>query len=98
MAAKQAATFFLILVFFSISIATTSAISPKRTKLLNIIKEVNRKGQYFGLITVYPPEENAFFSIGAFKPDRKHPIVDLSGTSACCVFLKFFNTLVCKLL
>ncbi|GMN52806.1 hypothetical protein TIFTF001_021952 [Ficus carica] len=45
----------------------------------DILKQVNRKGPYIGLITVYPPEENAFFSTGAFKPDPKYPFLDLSG-------------------
>lgn len=46
---------------------------------LTILKKVNRKGPYVGLITVYPPEEDAFFATGAFKPHQKHPYVDLSG-------------------
>ena len=48
----------------------------------DILKQVNRKGPYIGLITVYPPEENAFFSTGAFKPDPKFPFLDLSGNSS----------------
>lgn len=48
-------------------------------KSLATIKEVNQKGPYLGLITVYPPEEDAFFAIGAFKPDPRHPYVDISG-------------------
>ncbi|CAN0910590.1 3-phosphoinositide-dependent protein kinase 2 [Linum grandiflorum] len=39
----------------------------------------NRKGSYLGLITVYSPEETAFFSTGAFKPDPILPFLDLSG-------------------
>ncbi|OMO87227.1 hypothetical protein CCACVL1_09183 [Corchorus capsularis] len=58
------------------------AVSPlkdfKKTSL-NIIKEVNRRGPYIGLITVIPTEENSFFATRSFKPDPKHPFVDLSG-------------------
>jgi hypothetical protein len=51
----------------------------KRWKSLNVIKEINRKGPYLGLVTVYPPEEKAFLATGTFKPHRTHPFVDLSG-------------------
>ncbi|CDP19657.1 unnamed protein product [Coffea canephora] len=34
---------------------------------------------YLGLITVYSPEEDAFFATGAFKHNPKHPFVNLSG-------------------
>lgn len=77
MAAEQlVALLFLTLVLIFVN---ASAIPSNRLKFLNIIKEVNRKGPYVGLITVYPPEENAFFASKAFKPDGKHPFVDLSG-------------------
>ncbi|KAL0403581.1 UNVERIFIED_CONTAM: 5'-methylthioadenosine/S-adenosylhomocysteine nucleosidase [Sesamum radiatum] len=36
----------------------------ERRKSLAIIREINRRGPYLGLITVYPPEENAFFASG----------------------------------
>ncbi|CAN1258297.1 3-phosphoinositide-dependent protein kinase 2 [Linum perenne] len=39
----------------------------------------NRRGPYLGLITVYSPEETAFFSTGAFKADPILPFLDLSG-------------------
>uniref|UniRef100_A0A2N9IHK7 Nucleoside phosphorylase domain-containing protein n=1 Tax=Fagus sylvatica TaxID=28930 RepID=A0A2N9IHK7_FAGSY len=55
------------------------ALRQHRLKSLTVIKEVNRKGPYIGLITVYPPEENAFLASGAFKPHKTHPFVDLSG-------------------
>ncbi|EXC25442.1 Bark storage protein A [Morus notabilis] len=45
----------------------------------HLLKKVNRKGPYIGLITVYPTEENAFFSTGAFKPDPNDPFLDFSG-------------------
>uniref|UniRef100_A0A6N2LQP4 Methyltransferase n=1 Tax=Salix viminalis TaxID=40686 RepID=A0A6N2LQP4_SALVM len=34
---------------------------------------------YIGLLTVFPPEENAFLGTGDFKPNPEHPFVDLSG-------------------
>ncbi|KAF2319739.1 hypothetical protein GH714_018450 [Hevea brasiliensis] len=57
--------------------ASTSPID--RIKSLNIIKEENHRGPYFGLITVYPPEKNAPLATGAFRPRWNHPFVDLSG-------------------
>ncbi|CAK7325339.1 unnamed protein product [Dovyalis caffra] len=58
MAAKQfVAVLFLTLVLI---FANASAIPSNRIKYLNIIKEVNKKGPYLGLVTVYPPEEKAF--------------------------------------
>ncbi|CAL5407095.1 unnamed protein product [Camellia sinensis] len=56
-----------------------SATPLKRRKSLNTIKYLNHKGPYLGLITVYPPEEDAFFATKAFKLDPIHPFVDLSG-------------------
>ncbi|KAL7215268.1 hypothetical protein ACSBR1_027434 [Camellia fascicularis] len=56
-----------------------SATPLKRRKSLNAIKYLNHKGPYLGLITVYPPEEKAFFATKAFKLDPIHPFVDLSG-------------------
>ncbi|KAK6933484.1 Nucleoside phosphorylase domain [Dillenia turbinata] len=50
-----------------------------RTKSLDAIKQLNAKGPYIGLITVYPPEEDSFFKTGAFRPSPEHPFVDLSG-------------------
>ncbi|KAM6584313.1 hypothetical protein CsatB_011315 [Cannabis sativa] len=44
-----------------------------------IVKQINGKGPYIGLITVYPPEEDAFFSTGSFQPDSDYPFLDLSG-------------------
>ncbi|KAF2318430.1 hypothetical protein GH714_007485 [Hevea brasiliensis] len=55
------------------------AASSKTRISWSIIKKLNLKGPFTGLITVYPPEENAFFASGAFKPNAKHPFVDLSG-------------------
>ncbi|CAL1386934.1 unnamed protein product [Linum trigynum] len=61
----------------SASAAATSRPAPdQKAWSLNLI---NRRGPYLGLITVYPPEETAFFSTGAFIPDPKLPFLDLSG-------------------
>lgn len=71
----------LLVLMVLMSLLATSAFSVPilKGKLYHIISEVNRKGPYIGLITVFPPEEAAFFSIGAFKPHPKHPFLDLSG-------------------
>ncbi|KAK9283071.1 hypothetical protein L1049_011300 [Liquidambar formosana] len=80
MAAKQVTPCLVILVLISLLASPLSA-APlnRRRKSLNTVKELNRKGPYLGLITVYPPEENAFFATGAFEPHPRHPFVDLSG-------------------
>ncbi|KAI9157854.1 hypothetical protein LWI28_029080 [Acer negundo] len=46
---------------------------------MDTIEEVNRKGPYIGLITVFPPEEKEFFATQAFKHHPTHPFVDLAG-------------------
>ncbi|XVF82949.1 hypothetical protein PTKIN_Ptkin16aG0093000 [Pterospermum kingtungense] len=69
----------LVLVLIFLSLVLASAASKNRIRSLNIIKEVNRRGPYIGLITVFSTEENAFFSIGSFRPDPTHPFIDLSG-------------------
>ncbi|XP_073271716.1 bark storage protein A-like [Primulina huaijiensis] len=51
----------------------------RRLKSLEIIREINSKGPYLGLITVYSLEEDAFFATGYFQPDSRHPFLDLSG-------------------
>ena len=68
-----------VLVFFLAVVPDAFALPLNRLKSLTVIKEVNRRGPYLGLITVYEPEENAFFATGAFKPHKTHPFVDLSG-------------------
>ncbi|ONI23720.1 hypothetical protein PRUPE_2G204100 [Prunus persica] len=78
MAAKRFAACFLRLVLISLLVAYSFSL-PLNWRSLNLIKKVNREGPYIGLITVFPPEETAFFQIGAFKPNQKHPFVDLSG-------------------
>ncbi|KAJ4840474.1 hypothetical protein Tsubulata_039822 [Turnera subulata] len=79
MAGNRISLCFLILIFCSLIVSNVSAVPPSRIKSLSIITEVNFEGPYIGLVTVYPPEENAFFETRAFKPHRKHPFVDLSG-------------------
>ncbi|KAK4403993.1 hypothetical protein Sango_0767900 [Sesamum angolense] len=71
----------IVVGFVSIFLVLFSAVSGfpvVRGKSLAIIREINRRGPYLGLITVYPPEENAFFASGAFKNNSKYPYVDLS--------------------
>ncbi|XP_050208978.1 bark storage protein A-like isoform X1 [Mercurialis annua] len=66
----------LILLFVVVSVSGT----PSKKKISwSRIKKINKKGPYIGLITVYPPEENAFFSTRAFKSDSRYPFLDLSG-------------------
>lgn len=91
MAAKRFAACFLMLVLISLLVAYSFSL-PLNWRSLNLIKKVNCKGPYIGLITVFPPEETAFFQIGAFKPNQKHPSVDLSGWHSyfLCYFSVFF--------
>lgn len=80
MNSTMAARCFVVLVFVSFLVMSVSAIPSKRRRgSFSTIKQLNRKGPFIGLITVYSPEEEAFFRSGAFKPDAKHPFVDLSG-------------------
>lgn len=79
MAEKQHPTCLLVLFSLVLVIFTSANKASNRVKSLNVIKELNRKGPYIGLITVFPPEEDAFFAISAFKPHPLHPFVDLSG-------------------
>ncbi|KAL4290025.1 hypothetical protein GQ457_14G022160 [Hibiscus cannabinus] len=43
------------------------------------IREVNRRGPYIGLVTVFATEEDAFFASGSFRPDPRYPFIYLSG-------------------
>ncbi|KAJ6901738.1 bark storage protein A-like isoform X2 [Populus alba x Populus x berolinensis] len=82
MNSTMAARCFVVLLFLSFLVMSVLAIPSKRRRRgssFSTIKQLNRKGPYIGLITVYSPEEEAFFRTGAFKPDAKHPFVDLSG-------------------
>lgn len=79
MAAKQVLSYLVVLVFFSPLAIFASAKQSNRLKALRMIKELNHKGPYIGLITVFPPEEAAFFATEAFRPHPEHPFVDLSG-------------------
>ena len=78
MAPKQVAEFLLSLVMISLLVDTSSSLPPNG-RSLKLLQEVNWKGPYIGLITVYSPEEAAFFHTGAFKPDPMHPFLDFSG-------------------
>ncbi|CAK7325342.1 unnamed protein product [Dovyalis caffra] len=79
MAAKLLAPCFVVLLFLSFLVIYVSAMPSKRRGFFSTIKELNLKGPYIGLITVYSPEEKAFFGTAVFKPDAKHPFLDLSG-------------------
>ncbi|KAI3916598.1 hypothetical protein MKW98_026340 [Papaver atlanticum] len=74
------ATIILLLVNFSVVFIGVSAVSNSKfdTKK-SFLKEINNEGPYLGLITVYPPEEHAFFSTKAFHRHPTHPYIDLSG-------------------
>ena len=82
MAVKQVKWLLLLLVlicslFFSVSAISSSG--RKKKPLAAAIHELNRRGPFLGLISVYATEEDAFFANGAFNPNPKHPYVDLSG-------------------
>nr|GMC96137.1 bark storage protein A-like [Ipomoea batatas] len=80
MAAHNHYNLHLPLIVASILALLVPAVSAIPSKSLSsIVKELNEEGPYLGLITVYPPEENAFFSTNSFKPHPTHPYVDLSG-------------------
>ncbi|KAH8502146.1 hypothetical protein H0E87_016784 [Populus deltoides] len=53
--------------------------AAKLVTLPYFASQVNSKGPYIGLLTVFPPEENAFLGTADFKPNPEHPFVDLSG-------------------
>uniref|UniRef100_A0A6N2MYB4 Nucleoside phosphorylase domain-containing protein n=2 Tax=Salix viminalis TaxID=40686 RepID=A0A6N2MYB4_SALVM len=74
MNSTMAARCFVVLVFVSFLVMSVSAIASYSRRGSN-----SRRGPYIGLITVFSPEEEAFFRTGAFTPDAKHPFVDLSG-------------------
>ena len=62
-----------------LTLTVASAVPLSIRKPLKVIKEVNQKGPYFGIIAAYPTEETAFFASKAFEPDPYHPFVELSG-------------------
>ncbi|MED6108889.1 hypothetical protein PIB30_028350 [Stylosanthes scabra] len=68
----------LLLLFIFCGFAA-AAFSTKKRKTIEEINKINENGPYIGLITVYAPEETAFFATGAFQSDPKHPFVDLAG-------------------
>ncbi|XWS75249.1 hypothetical protein CRYUN_Cryun01aG0069600 [Craigia yunnanensis] len=69
----------LVMVLIFLLLVFASAVSKNRIKSLNKIKELNRRGPYIGLITVFSTEEDTFFATASFRPDPKHPFIDLSG-------------------
>lgn len=80
MAGNQVKWLLLMLVFVSsLSFPVIAVSSERKTISARNIRELNRNGPYLGLVTVYAPEEDAFFATGAFKPNPKYPYVDLSG-------------------
>ncbi|KAK9153808.1 hypothetical protein Sjap_001288 [Stephania japonica] len=76
--ATMSATKLSLLLLSSILVCTMSTPLSRR-RSLSVIRKLNREGPFVGLITVYAPEENAFFATNAFKPHSRHPFVDLSG-------------------
>lgn len=69
----------IAILMMSLVVVNAYALPSIRKSKYEILKQVNRKGPYIALITVYAPEETAFFANGAFKPNPNHPFVDLSG-------------------
>lgn len=82
----------VVLVLICLLVLPAFAFPLKREESLNAVKEVNSEGPYIGLVTVFPPEETAFFAIAAFEPHRTHPFVDLSGLDF--LHLCFLNPLL----
>lgn len=82
MAQSQLIPCLLSLILISLLVFPLAADTPmrRRKKSLDTIKSLNQNGPYLGLITIYPPEEAAFFATGAFRPHPIHPFVDLSGS------------------
>ncbi|XP_055960200.1 bark storage protein A-like [Mercurialis annua] len=71
--------FMLVVLILLFAVVSVCGIPSKKKISWGRIKKINKKGPYIGLITVYPPEEKAFFSTGAFKSDSRYPFLDLSG-------------------
>ncbi|XP_077235898.1 bark storage protein A-like [Tasmannia lanceolata] len=69
----------VVVMVLSLLLVCDSEALPIDKKSRATIREMNRHGPYVGLITVYPPEEEAFFSTRTFHPHARHPFVDLSG-------------------
>ena len=73
----------LVLAISSLNFPEFTVAAVRRLKSWDLIREVNKRGPYVGLITVYQTEEKAFFDSGAFEADPKQPIVVLSGEVIC---------------
>lgn len=71
--------YFASVVLTCLLVVSVSAIPSKKINSLKLIKQVNSKEPYIGLLTVFPPEENAFLGTADFKPNPEHPFVNLSG-------------------
>ena len=67
-------------VFISVAV-NVSAFPSDRSKSSSLIKQVNKDGPYFGLITVTRAEDQAFLATGVLEPHKEHPYVVLSGSN-----------------
>lgn len=78
----------LLLVFIISALRSPAfAVSSKKRKTFGVINQINLHGPYIGLITVYEPEENAFFATGVFDSHPKYPYVDLAGEFLAYIFV-----------
>lgn len=68
-----------ILIISTVHVLPASATRSHKLKNAITIREVNRRGPYIGLVTVFETEENAFLGSVDFRPDPAHPFLDLSG-------------------
>ncbi|KAG5533103.1 hypothetical protein RHGRI_027363 [Rhododendron griersonianum] len=84
MALSQLIPCLVSLILISLLAFPLAADTPmrRRKKSLDTIKSLDQNGPYLGLITTYPPEEDAFFATGAFRSHPIHPFVDLSAGNA----------------
>lgn len=73
----------LSLLFISSLHVLPASATPHKLKNAITIREVNRRGPYIGLVTVFETEENAFLGSVDFRPDPAHPFLDLSGIYMC---------------
>uniref|UniRef100_A0A6N2MK65 Transmembrane protein n=1 Tax=Salix viminalis TaxID=40686 RepID=A0A6N2MK65_SALVM len=74
--------YFALLVLTCLLVITVSAIPSKKIDSLKLIKQGLI---YIGLLTVFPPEENAFLGTGDFKPNPEHPFVCGCFSYTCIV-------------
>ncbi|KAJ4913060.1 Phosphorylase superfamily protein [Raphanus sativus] len=69
----------LPLLFISSLHVLLASATPHKLKNAITIRDVNHRGPYIGLVTVFETEENAFLGSVDFRPDPAHPFLDLSG-------------------